>query len=84
MKHMFYDEELDVVNLSEEIADSHWYDSLALDVFRRLGFKITFGKIWRAIIDKLKDRYPEKFTTEKAINRDLAKERATLEGVKDE
>jgi hypothetical protein len=33
-------------------------------------------------IDKLKARYPEKFTTEKALNRDLKTEREILEGKK--
>lgn len=132
----------DIVNISEEIADTHWYisnmcrmrgyDYDALRVFstvptglnsnglinmlyREISLlqdvvkkNIAYGKshndevyhlgricwalsdlakrkgidIHQALfknIEKLKARYPEKFTTENALNRDLEKERDILE-----
>lgn len=44
---------------------------------------LNFMEILNTNIEKLKKRYPEKFTEEDAINRDLDSERATLEeGIK--
>ena len=42
-------------------------------------FNLDRGKILQTNINKLKARYPDKFTQEKAINRDLTKERQILE-----
>lgn len=51
------------------------------DIWNRLG---SLDSIFEDVLDrniaKLKARYPEKFTTEAAANRDLAAERAALEG----
>lgn len=54
------------------------------DLMSRLEiFIIDFGwkveDIWKLNINKLKTRFPEKFTQEKALNRDLDKEREVLE-----
>lgn len=77
-KHIFYGKELDEVNLKEEIGDILWYAAIAL---KALG--TDFESVMQTNIDKLSVRYPEKFTEESAINRDLNKERATLEDEKD-
>ena len=74
-KHLFYGKPLDRVNLAEEIGDQMWYCALAL---RTLG--TNFESVMDRNIEKLKARYPDKFTEELAENRDLAKERAILEG----
>lgn len=66
--------DIDDVNLSEEIGDLQWYEAM---LARAIG--TNFGTIQRKNIGKLRDRYPEKFTTEAANNRDLDAERATLE-----
>jgi len=42
-------------------------------------FKFDIYKIMDSNIDKLKVRYPEKFSSERAVNRDLDKEREVLE-----
>lgn len=44
-------------------------------------FNIEFEDILQTNINKLKARFPHKFTSEKALNRDLEKERQILEGV---
>lgn len=73
-KHIFYGKELDETNLKEEISDILWYCAIALEA---LG--TDFESVMQTNIDKLSARYPDKFTEESAINRDLDKERAILE-----
>lgn len=77
-KHIFYGKTLDKVNLKEEIFDMTWYMAIALDV---LGY--TFEEGFKTNIDKLKARYPEKFTEDSANNRDLETERQILENGED-
>jgi len=73
-KHVFYGKPLDKVNLKEEIGDLLWYCAIALEAL-----DTDFQAVMQTNIDKLKARYPEKFTEEKAENRDLDKERKILE-----
>lgn len=75
-KHVFYGKDLDFTNLKEEIGDMLWYLAIALD---ELGF--TFEEVMSMVIEKLKKRYPEKFTEAEALNRDLETERLVLEQV---
>lgn len=75
-KHLIYSKPLDLVNLVEEIGDQEWYKALLVDA---LGVGIEAA--WEKNIAKLRARYPDKFTSERALNRDLAAERAALEGV---
>lgn len=74
-KHFAYGKELDVVNVGEEIADIMWYVS---NLCRIKG--INLEEMLQRNIDKLKARYPDKFSQEKALNRNLDKERDILEG----
>lgn len=74
-KHFAYGKDLDVVNVGEEIADIMWYVS---NLCRMKG--IDLEEMMQRNIDKLKARYPEKFTQENALNRDLDNERNILEG----
>lgn len=67
-------ESLDVTNVGEEIADQEWYQSRIADV---LGLDID--TLRQKNIDKLKARFPTKFTNESANNRDLETERKILE-----
>lgn len=73
-KYIFYGKPLDLVNLQEELGDSNWYSALGIDVL-----ETTFEKILTTNIEKLRARYPEKFTSDAAINRDLKSEREVLE-----
>ena len=73
-KHIFYGKELDITNLKEEIGDLFWYAAIACS---SLG--ISFEAIFVKNIEKLKARYPEGFSKEKANNRDIEKERMKLE-----
>ena len=73
-KSIFYGKTLDVVNLREELGDLMWYMALAMD---ELG--TDFSTEADRVITKLKYRYPEKFTMDKAENRNLKEERKLLE-----
>jgi NTP pyrophosphatase (non-canonical NTP hydrolase) len=75
-KHTMYNKPLDKVNLVEEISDLLWYCAIACD---ELG--VSFEEIMKINIDKLKARYGEKYSDDKAINRDLTTEREILEKV---
>jgi hypothetical protein len=67
-------EMLDMVNFAEELGDSDWYKAIAHD---ELG--INEELVRETVIKKLATRYPDAFTSEAALNRDLAAERQVLE-----
>lgn len=73
-KHLFYGKILDRVNLKEEIGDVLWYCSILLDAL-----DTNYEEVMERNIEKLKARYGEKFSEEKAINRNLDVEREILE-----
>ena len=66
--------EFDKVNLKEEAGDLLWY--LAM-LFRELD--VDFSEVATTNINKLRARFPEKFTQDNAYNRDLDVEREILE-----
>ncbi|MEM7036623.1 MAG: nucleoside triphosphate pyrophosphohydrolase family protein [Bacteroidota bacterium] len=74
-RKIFYGKELDVVNVKEEVGDLMWYIAILL---RELD--LDFHEILQLNIDKLRARFPDKFTEANALNRDLDKEREILEG----
>lgn len=74
IKSLVNNKEIDRVNLSEEIGDVLWYVALLCNTF---GFSIE--NIMQQNIDKLKLRFPEKFTEENANVRNLESERQLLE-----
>lgn len=65
---------LDLVNLGEEMGDDQWYNAILADAAG-----LDLDKVRSTIIAKLRARYPDKFTSEAAITRDLAAEREILE-----
>ena len=73
-KHIAYGRELDIVNIKEELGDLLWYIAIAMDVF---GFEPS--DVFKTNIEKLKIRYPEKYTDELAETRNLEAERKILE-----
>ncbi len=66
-------EPMDTVNILEESFDIDWYQFILMDA---LGGKLE--TVWDTGIKKLAARYPNKFTTINAINRDLETERNIL------
>ena len=73
-KSLFYGKDLDVVNLKEEMGDMLWYIAVAM-----YELETDFESEMERVINKLKVRYPEKYTNELAENRDLDSEREVLE-----
>ena len=73
-KHLIYGKELDKTNLIEELGDIQWFVAMACD---ELG--TSFEQIQEININKLKARYGEKYSDEKALVRDLESERKILE-----
>ena len=73
-KALFYGKPIDQVNLREEIGDMLWYAALALRALDS-----DFESVMQRNIEKLKARYPLKFTEENAISRNLELERQILE-----
>lgn len=67
--------ELDTVNLLEEFGDLNWYEAIGIDEAGG-----SLDQVLDRVIAKLRARFPDKFNSEQAINRDLVKERAILEG----
>lgn len=73
-KSIYYGKELDRVNLKEELGDLLWYIAIAMDEL-----DTDFDTEMQRNIEKLKERYGEKFSEYSAENRDLNKERKILE-----
>lgn len=69
-----YSKPIDTVNLREEVGDLLWYCALACR-----GLDTTLEAVAATNIAKLRARYPEKFTEEAALNRNLTTERQILE-----
>lgn len=68
-----YNKPMDMVNLSEEFGDNLWYVALGLRTTGETFESVTFRNL-----EKLKIRFPDKFSTEKAMNRDLDAEHEVL------
>lgn len=75
LKYKYGEKELDVVNIKEELGDVMWYIAILLR-----DLDIDLYDAMDVNISKLKSRYGDKFSSEKAINRDLDTERKILEG----
>lgn len=65
---------IDIVNMWEEVGDGHVYEAFLLDV-HGVGLEHPLSLVLR----KLMQRYGERFTPERALNRDLDAERRVME-----
>lgn len=66
--------EVDKAGIGEEFSDSDWYKAITFD---ELGLDEQVCR--RNVIEKLKVRFPDKYSDEAAANRDLKTERKKLE-----
>ncbi len=73
-KSFAYGKEMDWVHVQEEMGDCFWYLSELCSIN-----EFDIEGILDRNIKKLRTRYPDKFTSDKAINRNLDAERAVLE-----
>lgn len=65
---------IDPVNVQEEMSDIGWYEAILHDTL-----KLDWGQGLENVINKLRVRYPDKYSDEAAENRNLEAERAELE-----
>ncbi len=75
-KFIAYGKPLDKTNLKEEVGDLLWYIARICSLY---GWSME--EVMDLNINKLKARFPEKFTEENALTRDLANERKILERI---
>ncbi len=80
--HVFYGKKLDWINIMEEIGDTVWYLDLAMKVVQR-ETGLTWSDCFQKNIDKLRTRYPDKFSGQAAVDRNLPAEREILENSND-
>jgi len=73
-KQLAYNKPIDFTNVQEELGDLMWYIAGFCEINN-----FDLEAILQNNIDKLRARYPEKFTEENAINRNLKREREILE-----
>lgn len=73
-KSLFYGKPFDRTNVLEEVGDAMWYMAVLLDELDS-----SFEEAGSAVISKLRARYPEKYSNEDALSRDIPSERAILE-----
>lgn len=81
-RHLFYGQELKMKgkdSMTEECGDEMWYIALMADAIQRDGGE-GLAKMLELNIAKLKARYPGKFNSEDALNRNVEKENQALGG----
>jgi len=77
-KKLAYNKPIDGINLLEELGDVMWYVAIMVDAL-----DTSIEEVMELNIKKLQKRYPKKFTSEAAIDRNLIAERQVLEGAFD-
>jgi NTP pyrophosphatase (non-canonical NTP hydrolase) len=75
---ILHGETIDRINLQEEVSDAMWYVAVIYDELN-----INFYNGLENVIDKLKIRFPDKFSSEHATVRNLDAERKELEKIKE-
>lgn len=63
-KHVYHGHSLDKIRVIKELGDAAWYLARACEANG-----LRLGDVMEANIAKLKERYPEGFTSERSINR---------------
>ena len=66
--------DLDVTNIGEELFDCTWYQHILYDALH-----LNPQEVMDVGLKKLKQRYPDKFDSDRAINRDTTVEREILD-----
>lgn len=74
MKKQYETGMLDKTNFGEEVGDIEWYQAIGFDESG-----VAESSCREKNIAKLRKRYPNKFSSEAAVNRDLTAERTVLE-----
>lgn len=66
--------ELDVAHWTEELGDGNFYQQMV-----QSALALTWEQVFQTNMNKLRKRYPDGFSQDKAVNRDTAAERKILE-----
>ena len=74
VKNLEHNTPIDTVNVGEEIVDGNWFSAIIMDELN-----LNWEDYLERNINKLRVRFPDKFTVDNANNRDLAAERLVLE-----
>jgi NTP pyrophosphatase (non-canonical NTP hydrolase) len=74
-KNLAYKKDIDWVNVKEELGDLVWYITQFCNIN-----DLSLEDVMETNSNKLHTRYPDRFTTDNALNRDLTTERSVLEG----
>ena len=74
----FGGEKFDRTNAIEELGDIEWYMAVM-----RQRLRVSQERVQRINIAKLKERYPDKFEADDALERNLKRERAVLESTEE-
>jgi len=80
-KHVVYGKPLDWVNAAEEIGDSGWYHCLGAQAVGEVLPGVHLDTIYANNVDKLRQRFPDKFSELNAQSRDLEAERKVLDEI---
>ena len=73
-RYKYYGTDIDYTNLKEEFGDLMYYVMLGIQASG-----LSFEEVLQTNINKLSSRYGDKFSEDKAVNRDTKKEREVLE-----
>ncbi len=73
-KAKIYGKEIDPARLVDEMGDVMWYLALLADELN-----VSFEEVWEKNIAKLRVRFPEKFESQRALERDKDAERKAQE-----
>lgn len=73
-RYIYYGTELNLTNVKEELGDLKWYMALLMSIIGT-----DDDEVERMNIAKLRARYPEKFTEDAAVNRNLSTELEVLQ-----
>jgi NTP pyrophosphatase (non-canonical NTP hydrolase) len=73
-KYLAYGKPIDIINVEEEVGDLMWY---IINFCTLNGFDLP--TLLDLNIAKLRERYPDKFSSDRAINRNVSNERSILE-----
>lgn len=74
-RHIFYGKSLDFLNLFEEGGDMFWYLAILANAIG----EETFDRLMSSNIAKLRVRYPERFTSQNALERNTGAELEALQ-----
>lgn len=81
-KYLYYGAEIDPLHVFEEFGDLLWYIAIGVDAAHKLSEwkgPFTLADVMNMNIQKLRQRYPQRFSEANALNRDLCAEKNAMQ-----